>query len=543
MAAADPYGGARVVKLQARDVSEGSLLVEFPESAGPDANRAAIALAERLSRKRPRGLFDAIPGARTLFVLFDPRKLDREDLLKRLGRLAEETAAVATESRLFRIPVCYGGENGPDLASLARDRAISPEEFVRRHAQAEYAVAFLGFSPGFAYLTGLSAELAAARRESPRPRVPAGSVAIGGEYTAVYPSESPGGWRLIGRSPVRLFDPWSDPPALLSAGDRVRFERIDEEDLARRLVNESARPAPSASIEGDPLLATITPGLFTSVQGGPRFGLGPYGVPAGGAMDLAALERGNLSVGNPARAPALEATLSGPELRVLADAFVCVTGGDLQARWNGKAVDLDAPFEVKAGDHIAFGYARRGARAYLCVRGGLAERRPGQPWKRLAKGDVVSRARPEKLAGSRAAPAARSLPNGAAVTLRVFAGPQAHFFPQAAAEAFFSETYRVTPESDRRGIRLDGPPLELRRPPDIPPEGTALGAIQVPASGLPIVLGPDRPVTGGYAKIATVVARDWPLLVQAPPGTAVRFRAAALAEVVEELRRTEDGRR
>jgi antagonist of KipI len=89
--------------------------------------------------------------------------------------------------------------------------------------------------------------------------------------------------------------------------------------------------------------------------------------------------------------------------------------------------------------------------------------------------------------------------------------------------------------SDRRGIRLDGPPLELRRPPDIAPEGTALGSIQVPASGLPIVLGPDRPVTGGYAKIGTVIARDWPLLAQAPPGTPVRFRPINLAEALEEL--------
>jgi allophanate hydrolase subunit 2 len=117
----------------------------------------------------------------------------------------------------------------------------------------------------------------------------------------------------------------------------------------------------------------------------------------------------------------------------------------------------------------------------------------------------------------------------------VLPGPQAGFFPGGAAESLFSGTYRVSPASDRRGIRLDGPPLELRRPSDIPPEGTALGAIQVPASGLPIVLGPDRPVTGGYAKIGTVSASDWPLLAQATPGTAVRFRATTLAEAVEEL--------
>ncbi|HEY6066505.1 MAG TPA: 5-oxoprolinase subunit PxpB, partial [Thermoanaerobaculia bacterium] len=195
------------MKLEPRAVSEGSLLLEFPEASDAEANRAAIAIGSRLSGKRPRGFLDAVPGARTLFVLFDPRTAERDALIRRVRRIAEEPADASPDSRLLRIPVAYGAENGPDLETLARDRGLDPDEVVRRHAAAEYRVAFLGFSPGFAYLTGLPQELAAPRRDSPRARVPAGSVAIGGDYTAVYPAETPGGWRLIGRSPVRLFDP------------------------------------------------------------------------------------------------------------------------------------------------------------------------------------------------------------------------------------------------------------------------------------------------------------------------------------------------
>lgn len=125
------------------------------------------------------------------------------------------------------------------------------------------------------------------------------------------------------------------------------------------------------------------------------------------------------------------------------------------------------------------------------------------------------------------------------MTLRVLPGPQKDVLEARSEEEFFRTTYRVSRESDRRGIRLDGPALDLRRAPDVPPEGTALGAIQVPANGLPIVLGPDRPVTGGYAKIATVIARDWPLLAQSPPGTRVRFRPTTLPEAMEELRKRE----
>jgi len=523
------------VKLESRDVSEGSLLVEFPDVSDADANRFAVALAERLGRHSSRGLLDAIPGARTLFVAFDPRLEGRDSVVRRLRRLARESVA-ARESRRFRIPVAYGGGNGPDLPALARDRGIAPEELARRHAAAEYTVAFLGFSPGFAYLTGLPADLAAPRRESPRPRVPAGSLAIGGAYTAIYPEETPGGWTLIGRSPVRLFDAAARPPALLRPGDLVSFDPIREEEL--RALSGQARTAAAAAetaADGDALFETVTAGLFTTVQGAARFGLGASGVPAGGAMDPVALKRGNAIVENPSAAAALEMTLSGPELLFRRDAVVCVSGADLAARWNGSRVALDLPLPVRAGDRIAFGYASRGARAYLCVAGGLAQRRPGEPVRRLAKGDVVFAARrrgnPAAAAGG-FPPEPVVLPEGE-LTLRVLPGPQLSDFPAEASEVLFSSAYTVSPESDRRGIRLEGASLPLHRAPDIPPEGTALGAIQVPANGQPIVLGPDRPVTGGYAKIGTVVAREWPLLAQAAPGSAIRFRRTTFADAGE----------
>jgi KipI family sensor histidine kinase inhibitor len=521
------------VKLESRDVSEGTFLVEFPDASDFDANRLAVALADRLGRHSPRGLLDAIPGARTLFVVFDPGR--RASVLARLRRLARERETAPPESRRFQIPVAYGGENGPDLPSLAQERGISPEEVARRHAAAEYTVAFLGFSPGFAYLSGLPSELAAPRRTSPRPRVPAGSVAIGGAYTAIYPEETPGGWTLIGRSPVRLFDAAASSPALLRPGDRVSFEPIGEAQL--RALRAEARTAAGANetpADGDAIFEILTGGLFTTVQGAARFGLGASGVPAGGAMDPVALTRGNALVGNPAGAAALEMTLSGPELLFRRDALVCVRGAELPGRRNGRPVALDEPFPVGAGDRIAFGYASRGARAYLCVAGGLGERRPGEPVLRLAKGDVVFGSRGKRAAAAagvgdvRPAPAV-ALPEGE-VILSVLPGPQLSDFPAEAPDVLFSSVWTMSAESDRRGVRLEGPSLPLRRPPDIPPEGTALGAIQVPANGQPIVLGPDRPVTGGYAKIGTVVAADWPLLAQAGPGSTIRFRRAAFAD-------------
>ena len=519
------------MKLETRDVSEGSFLVDFPDIPDSDANRLAVTLAARMGRHSPRGLLDAIPGARTLFVVFDPGR--RGSVLAHLRRLARERDEALPESRRFRIPVAYGGESGPDLSSLARELGLSPEEVARRHAAAEYTVAFLGFSPGFAYLAGLPPELAAPRRTSPRPRVPAGSVAIGGAYTAIYPDETPGGWTLIGRSPVRLFDPAARPPALLRSGDRVSFQPIGEAELRALRAEAKTAAAPDEPPAGeDAILEILTAGLFTTVQGAARFGLGASGVPAGGAMDPVALARGNSLLGNPARAAALEMTLSGPELLFRRDALVCVCGAEMAGRRNGRPLALDEPFRVGAGDRIDFGYASRGARAYLCVAGGLEERRPGERVVRLVKGDVVFASRgtrPTSAGRVGAGPPAVALPEGE-VILSVLPGPQLSDFPAEAAEFLFTAAWTISAESDRRGVRLNGPSLPLLRAPDIPPEGTALGAIQVPANGQPIVLGPDRPVTGGYAKIGTVAAADWPLLAQAGPGSTIRFRRAAFAD-------------
>jgi len=295
-----------------------------------------------------------------------------------------------------------------------------------------------------------------------------------------------------------MFEPGANPPALLRPGDRVVFEPVG------RLEEQPARaPAPSPS--GPPLLRLLAPGAFTSVQGGPRYGLASSGVPAGGAMDVAALATANRAAGNAPLAAALEITLAGPELEALQDVRVAL-GAQVQ--------------ELARGERLRTGPVRRGVRAYLAVEGGLSQPLPGEPVRALGPGDTLHRAAGPGPPAPRP-PAARLRWGEPLIEVRAHRGPQWDFF--ASPEDFFDREYRVSPSSDRRGLRLQGPALALARRSDIPPEGTAPGAVQVPGDGLPIVLGPDRPVTGGYAKIATVVPADFPLLAQARPGTAVRF--------------------
>ncbi|WP_446751536.1 5-oxoprolinase subunit PxpB [Variovorax sp. S12S4] len=169
------------------------------------------------------GVGEVLPGMNNLTLTFDPTAIDIDALMAQVNEVWPRLLATAIEGRLVEIPVAYGGEHGPDLADVAAHTGLTPAEVVRRHSGGEYVVYLLGFLPGFAFMGGLPPELATPRRAEPRTAVPARSVGIGGEQTGIYPLVSPGGWQLIGRTSLELFDPAAEPPTLLRPGDRVRF--------------------------------------------------------------------------------------------------------------------------------------------------------------------------------------------------------------------------------------------------------------------------------------------------------------------------------
>jgi KipI family sensor histidine kinase inhibitor len=208
-------------------MGESAVLLEWIDMPEALAVRKARAVAAHLEREAPAELHDWTFGARSLLVAFDPVRFD-EAAFTRAAAFWENDFASVPEGVLHEIPVCYGGSGGVDLEELAAERGVAPDGFAEMHASAEYRVGFLGFSPGFAYLTGLPEELASSRLPTPRVHVPWGSVAIGGGYTGIYPESGPGGWKLIGRTPIILFDPRRESPAVLAPGDRVRFFPIEE---------------------------------------------------------------------------------------------------------------------------------------------------------------------------------------------------------------------------------------------------------------------------------------------------------------------------
>jgi inhibitor of KinA len=205
---------------------DAALVVEFGDRIDPAVNGRVHALAAALAAAPIAGVTELVPTFRSLCLHYDPLDLDFADLVAAVrGRLAG-LPAMAPPGRRITIPVCYEGDLAPDLAEVAGRTGLAPDDVVRLHAGSAYRVFMLGFLPGFAYMGSLPETLRLPRRASPRVRVPAGSVAIAMEMTAIYPLQSPGGWHLIGSAPTTLFDIAADPPALLRPGDEVRFQPV-----------------------------------------------------------------------------------------------------------------------------------------------------------------------------------------------------------------------------------------------------------------------------------------------------------------------------
>jgi KipI family sensor histidine kinase inhibitor len=217
-----------------RAFGETALLVEFGDQADLELNARVHALARALEADRPPMLRSLVPGYVSLLVEFDPLQVDLAAMQDWVGtRVHEISATSAAVGRSRTIPTLYGGECGPDLEDVAGRLGLSPSDVVARHTAAELTVYMLGFSPGFPYLGDLPDSLALPRRTTPRERVPVGSVAIAERQTGIYSREMPGGWHVLGRTPVALFDEHRHPPSYLAPGDRVRFVAIAAGDWER----------------------------------------------------------------------------------------------------------------------------------------------------------------------------------------------------------------------------------------------------------------------------------------------------------------------
>ena len=554
------------------------VVVEFGTTVSVDVNNQVRALAIALTASGMPGLVEVVPTYRSLGIQFDPTRLALDELKAHI----QSTLATLDPSRLpapkvVTLPTCYGGEFGPDLPFVAEHTKLSEAEVIRLHSQTPYHVHMIGFTAGFAYLGGLPEQLHTPRLPSPRTKTPRGAVGIGGSQTGAYSAETPGGWRLIGRTPVPLFDPTQDPPTPMVAGDTVRFVAVGREEYDRlereyrtaagsgqradrhggnqatgQLGQTQSPDCPIAASTATSMLAPreafeiLRAGPLTTVQDRGRVGCQKFGVTVSGAMDEVALRVGNILVGNAQNAAALEISFLGPEIRFRADVSLALTGAEVAAELDGQPVPWYQAFLARAGQTLDIRHCTRGMRAYLAAGGGidvpvrlgsrstsLAAGFGGTEGRPLCDGDVLSVG---PIIGSPARWAGRTVPGtwrptfASPQTIRVVLGPQDDAFTEAGRRTFLEASYEVTPSSDRMGCRLEGPAIEHTGAADIISDWIPLGGIQVPGNGKPIILLADRQTTGGYTKIATVIGPDIPKLAQVRPGDHVRFQALATAE-------------
>ncbi|HET7844440.1 MAG TPA: 5-oxoprolinase subunit PxpB [Xanthomonadales bacterium] len=241
-AGAAPAAGAAERDIEIEQLGETAVLVRFGDAVSAELARRAQRFARFAREARIAAVLDVVPAFASCALYFDidalrddesPEQIVEATLAAFLGAPASRTT---WPGRLVELPVAYGGESGPDLDAFARSVGLGRDDVIARHAAPEYVVGMVGFLPGFPYLIGLDPKLALPRHATPRPRVPAGSVAIGGAQTGIYPCASPGGWHLLGRCSARLFDPARAEPALLRAGDRVRFRPVTASELAKARV-------------------------------------------------------------------------------------------------------------------------------------------------------------------------------------------------------------------------------------------------------------------------------------------------------------------
>lgn len=211
---------------------DSALLIEFEQKIAPEINAQITAFVHLLKEQHIEGVTDLIPAFASLLINYDPRVIGYKDLKARIEELLKiEVSEEASEARVFEIPVCYGGEYGPDIANIAENAGLSEQEVIDIHCSKDYLIYMLGFLPGFVYLGGLDERIHTPRLANPRISIPAGSVGIAASQTGIYPLNSPGGWQLLGMTPVKTYDPERETPILVEAGDYIRFVPVTEEEF------------------------------------------------------------------------------------------------------------------------------------------------------------------------------------------------------------------------------------------------------------------------------------------------------------------------
>ncbi|TCM60664.1 allophanate hydrolase [Acinetobacter calcoaceticus] len=490
---------------------------------------------------------ELIPAAKTILVYFDRLRTD-------LARLQSWISGLDLDQHLQQdapvqiIPICYQGE---DLAQVAEQQGLSVAEVIRRHQHSTWQVAFIGFAPGFAYLNSPDQPFVEVPRLAvPRKKIPVGSLGLAGSYSGIYPKDSPGGWQLIGSTSEKMWDLERINPALLLPGMQVHFEDVTHNPTTVAVssnVDAVAQAHQTVETESSARQSTAqavfkitAASLQMLMQDQGRLNQTALGVGTAGAMDQAALHSANRIVGNAIGCAAIEILNGGFAAQILQPAIIAITGAHAEIRVQ-YATGQVATFEgyqaiaLDQGDELQIKRPSAGLRNYIALRGGFAL----QAVLNSYSYDSLAQLGPAPLQlGDQLYPAQaksgsiqvdqvplRKLPQvGDCVVLDIVMGPRDDWFDAESLDRLCSQSWLVTQDSNRVGLRLQGAePLTRRISHELESEGTCTGALQIPPSGQPVLFMNDHPLTGGYPVIAAVAPHHWDLVAQIPAGCQIKF--------------------
>lgn len=530
-----------------RPAGDRSLLLNF------GSLEDAMACRQFLASSQLSGQLDAIVGARTVLVRFASRRhaAHARQVLPEMSFCTASTGRPAT----VQIDVAYIGD---DLEEIASALSVSIDALIEWHSAQEWFGAFAGIA-GFTYCAPKEQLHPIPRKDAPRVAVPAGSVALGSEFSAVYPRTAPGGWQIIGRTDAVMWDLRREDPALIRPGDTVRFQPVRAASVGRTL---GAVPEPDETTTAlndeavghkEPKLDILNAGMQTLIEDRGREGKSEFGVPLSGVADRAAAYQANALVGNAYDAAVLEVLYGQLSVRAAVNVVLAVCGAEVELAIfseedHRRSAAMHEPFVLLAGEALNMGTPTAGVRSVVALRGGVAatavfgssstDTHAGLGPPPLKSGDQISSASSD-IAAVSAHPAATTLPDSLlapkrsrerTVRLRFVYGPRHEWFGDSDLQRLRSQRWIVTSESNRIGIRLGldpgnplARPLQRSRAGELLSEGMALGSLQVPPSGEPILLLQDQAVTGGYPIIGVLLEEDLRHAAQLAPGTFIRL--------------------
>lgn len=535
-----------------------------------------LALYRSLVRANLHAIQSLVPAAQTILVNFDPYQSQQQQLIQQIAALdLDQDQQQQHQTQV--IPIRY---DGADLAQVAEQQGLSVQELIRRHHQSVWQVAFIGFAPGFAYMRSPDQPFGEIPRLAvPRKKIPAGALGLAGQYSGIYPKDSPGGWQWIGNSTEKMWDLSRPNPALLLPGMTVQFEDVthqaqriqvpstwgaastakpensaDQTAVAHKLDQDQALTA-SGTVAASPVPAALSitaASLQMLIQDQGRFQHAHLGVGQAGAMDRSAMHSANRLVGNPVDSAVLELlgggfqaqierpitlSVSGAETRIQVDYAISGQSAQRYFYMSGQAIALDR------GDRIKIEQPSAGLRIYMAIRGGFAlspilgsyayDSLAGLGPQPLQVGSVLYQGQAQTQHVAAAEIGSRQLPKvGDCVELDVVMGPRSDWFDAQSLALLFAQSWQVSQDSNRVGLRLQGEQALTRSiSRELESEGTCIGALQVPSSGQPVLFMHDHPLTGGYPVIAAVAPHHWDLVAQIPAGCWIKFKK--IAELID----------